>query len=102
MKGVRVAGVSALVCLAAACALPFGAGSPVVREDELERSVRQSLGEELGQEPGVDCPGDLEGTAGTTMRCTFTAEGKTFDLTVTVTSIENDTVKYDIEVESAP
>ncbi|WP_307644745.1 DUF4333 domain-containing protein [Nocardia uniformis] len=39
------------------------------------------------------------GKVGTTMRCTLTAGGDTLGLTVTVTSVDGDNVKYDVEVD---
>ncbi|NNH71091.1 hypothetical protein HLB23_14655 [Nocardia uniformis] len=33
------------------------------------------------------------------MRCTLTAGGDTLGLTVTVTSVDGDNVKYDVEVD---
>ncbi|MGK8512362.1 DUF4333 domain-containing protein [Nocardia asiatica] len=45
------------------------------------------------------CPGDLTGKEGTTMRCTLTAGADTLNVKLTVTSVEGDTVKYDIAVE---
>ncbi|MFF0544551.1 DUF4333 domain-containing protein [Nocardia thailandica] len=76
------------------------AGDVTVEEAELERSVSATLAEQAGQVPDrIDCPGDLDGTVGTTMRCTLTAGADTLGVTVTVTSVDGDTVNYDVEVD---
>lgn len=75
---------------------------PVVGETELEKSVQQTLADKVGVSPdSVDCPGELTGKVGTTMRCTLTAGGDTLGLTVTVTSVDGDNIKYDVEVDKA-
>ncbi|MFC8045651.1 DUF4333 domain-containing protein [Nocardia sp. NPDC057353] len=95
----RTAGLFALGCALSACSVSIG-GDPKIAEADLENSVQQTLAEEVGQTPdAIDCPGDLNGSVGTTMRCTLTAGGDTLGLTVTVTSVEGDTVNYDVQVD---
>lgn len=75
-------------------------GSTTVSQSEVEHQVSASLEEQIGQAPDkITCPGDLEGEVGTEMRCELEAEGDTIGLTVTVTSVENNTVEFDIEVD---
>ncbi|MCP2316076.1 protein of unknown function (DUF4333) [Nocardia amikacinitolerans] len=102
MKTTTLAGLFALAFLAAGCSVEVGSSTPQVKEGELEKSVKQTLTEEVGQEPdSIDCPADLDGKVGTTMRCTLTAGGETLGLTVTVTSVEGDKVNYDVAVDPA-
>ncbi|MET8775133.1 DUF4333 domain-containing protein [Nocardia sp. NPDC050713] len=102
MKTTALAGLFALAFLAAGCSVEVGSSTPQVKESELEKSVQQTLTEEVGKKPdSIDCPDDLEGKVGTTMRCTLTAGGETLGLTVTVTSVEDDTVNYDVAVDPA-
>lgn len=90
----------ALGCALTGCSVEIG-GDPKIAESDLEESVQQTLAEQVGQTPdAIDCPDDLQGTVGQTMRCTLTAGGETLGLTVTVTSVEGDTVNYDVEVDS--
>lgn len=98
----RLAGSIALVCFAAAgCSVSIGS-APTVKEADLERSVAQTLADQLGQQPGdVDCPDDLKGEVGAVMDCTMTVDGSTRTMTVTVTSVEGEQVDYDIEVAAA-
>ncbi|WP_280263957.1 DUF4333 domain-containing protein [Nocardia abscessus] len=98
MKIRSVALLSLLAAALTACSVSVG--TPKVQEADLEKSVKDSLTEKVGQEPdSIDCPGDLTGKEGATMRCTLTAGADTLGVTLTVTSVEGDTVKYDIEVE---
>ncbi|UGT63470.1 DUF4333 domain-containing protein [Nocardia asteroides] len=98
----RLAGAATLFtlgCALSACSVSIG-GDPKIDEADLEKSVSQTLAEEVGQTPdSIDCPGDLTGKVGTTMRCTLNAGGDTIGLTVTVTSVEGDTVNYDVQVD---
>ena len=47
----------------------------------------------------ISCPDDLEGQKGTTMRCTLTAGADQLGVSVTVTSVDGKTVKFDAEVD---
>ncbi|WP_040797257.1 DUF4333 domain-containing protein [Nocardia higoensis] len=103
MNARRLAGMIALACLTVAgCSVNIGSSTPTVKEADLERSVAQTLADQVGQEPDeVDCPDDLEGEVGAVLECTLTADGVTHNLTVTVTSVEDDKVNYDVEVDAA-
>ncbi|MFE7741076.1 DUF4333 domain-containing protein [Nocardia sp. NPDC057455] len=98
MKIRSLALLSLLVTALTACSVSIG--TPKVEEAELEKSVKDSLNEKVGQEPdAVDCPSDLNGKEGTTMRCSLTAGGDRLDVILTVTSVDGDTIKYDIAVD---
>lgn len=86
--------------LVLALAVTGCSGDPVLKEASLESSVKDTLAKQVGQTPdSIDCPGDLTGKTGTTMRCTLKAGGDELGLTVTVTGVEGNTVKYDIKVD---
>jgi uncharacterized protein DUF4333 len=90
-----LASLFALGVAAAGCS-----GDPVLKEADLEKSVKDTLAKQVGQTPdSIDCPGDLTGKTGTTMRCTLKAGGDELGLTVTVTGVEGSTVKYDVKVD---
>ncbi|WP_063021058.1 DUF4333 domain-containing protein [Nocardia niwae] len=92
--------LSLLAAALTACSVSIG--TPKVQEADLEKSVKDSLTEKVGQEPdAIDCPGDLTGKEGTTMRCTLTAGEDTLGVTLTVTSVEGETVEYDIAVDQS-
>ncbi|WP_425568646.1 DUF4333 domain-containing protein [Nonomuraea antimicrobica] len=58
----------------------------------------------VGQRPKtVLCPGDLEATAGASLRCQLEADdGTRFGLRATVKSAEGQPVKFDIKVDDRP
>ncbi|MGK8523216.1 DUF4333 domain-containing protein [Nocardia asteroides] len=100
MKIRSLALISLVASALTACSVSIG--TPKVEEADLEKSVKDSLTEKVGQEPDtINCPGDLTGKEGATMRCTLTAGGDTLGVTLTVTSVEDDTVKYDIAVDQS-
>lgn len=102
MNARRLAGLIALACLTTAgCAASIGSSTPTVEEADLERSVTRTLADQLGQVDNVDCPDDLSGEVGATLECSMTADGVNRTMTVTVTSVEGETVNYDIEVDAA-
>ncbi|WP_040780283.1 DUF4333 domain-containing protein [Nocardia pneumoniae] len=100
MKIRNLALLSLLAAALTACSVSIGTAR--VAEADLEKSVKDTLTQKAGQEPdAIDCPGDLTGKTGTTMRCTLTAGADNLGVTLTVTSVEGDTVNYDIEVDQS-
>ena len=91
--------LAGLALSAAAC----GAGA--IEEADVEASVAEQLAEETGQaEPNIDCPGDLDAEVGATMECDLTVDGDdaVYPVTVEVTSVEDGTANYSVEVGEAP
>lgn len=73
-----------------------------VDEIELEERISTLLEQQVGQKPDkIDCPGDLEGKVGETMRCTLTAGADQLGVTVAVTAIEGSTVDFNFEVDES-
>ncbi|MGB0102192.1 MAG: DUF4333 domain-containing protein [Nocardioides sp.] len=90
-------GLMAVAALAAGCS-----STPTVEGDRLEGEVSTQLEQSVGVAPdAVDCPDDLEGEEGSSVRCTLTAGSDTVGLTVTVTGVDGDNVDFDIEVDDA-
>ena len=54
--------------------------------------------------PTSSCPDDLEAEVGAETRCTLTAgdDPTEYGVTVTVTSVEDDTANFDVEVDEHP
>lgn len=74
-----------------------------ISADALEQQVTQKLSETVGQRPDVvDCPEGLKGEVGKTVRCVLTAGGTKLGVTVTTTSADADSVKFDIKVDDKP
>ncbi|MFJ3227915.1 DUF4333 domain-containing protein [Streptomyces sp. NPDC086783] len=78
-----------------------GASEPELSADKLSDEVAGQLAATTGQpKPDVACPEDLAGKVGTTTRCTLTAgDGSTLGVTITVTSVEDERIKFDIEAD---
>ncbi|MET9832229.1 DUF4333 domain-containing protein [Streptomyces sp. NPDC006385] len=90
---------------AAAAALLVGCSSEAkLSKEEVANTVAEKLAAQTGQpKPDVTCPEDLVGKVGTSLRCRLTAtDGTSFGVTTKVTSVDGDTIKYDIEVDEKP
>ena len=95
----RAIGATALVGLfLAACSSTLTAPA-----DSVAQSVRENVARDLGvtvdEAPPVTCPSSLEGVIGNSMVCTVEFDGEEYDeydLKVTVTSVEDGNVLYDI------
>lgn len=91
----RIGKVVAACCLAVAA---LSACSTVAPQVGVEEQIKTQLGAD-----SATCPGDLDGTVGSTLTCSATGGGETFDVTATVTSVEGGTINFDIErVGAAP
>lgn len=72
-----------------------------VDQAELEENVQTQLSESVGQQaPEASCPDELKAEEGAETRCTmdFGEEG-TLGVSVTVTSVDGDNVKFDIQAD---
>jgi hypothetical protein len=76
--------VLALVTALAGC-------GKIATNDSVEQQIKSQLGTDA-----ADCPDDLEGEEGRSIVCKATRGGETFDVRVTVTSVEGDTINFDI------
>lgn len=87
----------------AALALAGCSSTPMVKESEVEAQAEAALEKSLeGAVPPINCPGDLEAKAGATITCTTVEGGKTYDVNITVTSVDEDgQVQFDVEVGDA-
>jgi hypothetical protein len=70
----------------------LGGCGKIATNDSVEQQIKSQLGTE-----SADCPDDLKGEVGKSIVCTATRAGETFDVKVTVTSVEGDTINFDIE-----
>jgi hypothetical protein len=90
--------VASVAAVAAALTLLSGCSSKMSQEDA-EKQISSVLESEMGVEVDkVSCPGDIDATEGKTMTCEATAEGETAKVKMTITSVEGDTAKFDVEV----
>ncbi|GAA1794927.1 hypothetical protein GCM10009795_045590 [Nocardioides hankookensis] len=80
-----------------------GDSTPTVKQSDVEKEVSSQLEQQVGQAPDdISCPGDLEGKVGTEMKCTLTAGEDELGVSVKVTSVDGDNVKFDIQVDQEP
>jgi hypothetical protein len=79
-------------------------GSGSVSADQAAESAEDILEEQVGIRPEVACSEALEAEVGATARCTLTAgdDPSEYGVTLTVTSVDGDDMKFDIEVDDEP
>ena len=75
--------------------------APEVEGKSVAQSVLTQLAADGKQVDEVSCP-DLPAAVGATERCTLKAGGDTYGVTVTVTSVQDNDVKFDIQVDQTP
>jgi hypothetical protein len=75
--------------------------APEVEGKSVAQSVLTQLAADGKQVDEVSCP-DLPAAVGATQRCTLKAGGDTYGVTVTVTSVQDNDVKFDIQVDQTP
>jgi Domain of unknown function (DUF4333) len=73
-----------------------------VNKDDVAKQITDQLTQQFGRTPAITCPDDLKGDVGATTRCHLTDQGTTYGVTVTVTSVANDDVKFDFKVDDQP
>ena len=64
----------------------------VATNDSVEEQIKSQLGTD-----SADCPSDLQGEVGRSIMCKATKGADSFDVKVTVTKVEGDTINFDIE-----
>ncbi|MER5278837.1 DUF4333 domain-containing protein [Streptomyces sp. NPDC002809] len=91
--GVLLAGCSGSVSV--------GDSEPKLSKDKLGTTVAKKLAATTGRPtPDVTCPEDLVGKVGTTTRCKLTAgDGSTLGVSVTVTSVVDKQINFDIKAD---
>ena len=85
----RAATVGTLVL---ALVLTLAGCGKVATNDSVEDQIKSQLGTDA-----ADCPSDLKGEVGQSIVCRATKGEAPFDVKVTVTSVEGDTINFDIE-----
>ena len=74
---------------------------PVLTQAQVESSLLDELESQVGQRPNsADCSGDLEGKPGNTVDCTIVAGPETTSFTLTVDTVEGNTINYHYEPRS--
>jgi len=74
--------------------------SGAVDASDIETQISDQLETQIGEAPdSVDCPEDLPAKEGAEIRCELTLAEETLGVTVTVTSVQDNTVNFDIQVD---
>lgn len=96
----KVPATAVLVLAAAGCTF---SSYTAISADALEQQVSDKLEQLANQRPDkVECPNDLKGEVGATVRCVLTAGADQLGVTVTAKSVDGDSVKFDIQVDDQP
>lgn len=70
----------------------------IATDDSVEEQIKSQLGTD-----SADCPSDLKGEVDQSIVCKATRGDQTFDVKVTVTSVDGNTINFDIErVDGTP
>ncbi len=101
-----------MVTLTRAATSPFAAlvalgavacSEPELAKADVEQSAMKTLSAAVGKpSPAITCPGNLKGKVGAKLTCSAPMDGKTYDVMITVTSIEGTTANFSVEVADKP
>jgi hypothetical protein len=77
---------------------------PSYPPDRVAERAEDALAEQIGTRPAVTCTDDLPAEVGAEIRCTLTAgdDPTRYGVTLTVTAVEDDDVRFDVEVDDEP
>jgi Domain of unknown function (DUF4333) len=74
-----------------------------LNKNDVAKAISDQLEQQAGKKPdSVNCPDNLKGAQGATLRCTLTDTGQTYGVNVTVTSVDGGDVKFDFKVDDQP
>jgi len=110
--GLGPPGLVVLACALAACGGDDPApAAPTTTEsvrtyppDQVAERAEDALAGQIGARPAVTCTDGLPGEVGAEIRCTLTAgdDPTRYGVTLTVTAVEADDVRFDVEVDDEP
>jgi hypothetical protein len=77
------------------------AGPKTVTKDDVAKQISEKMTDNAGNKPDtVSCPDDLKPAVGATLVCVMTVKGAKYNVNITVTSIDGNTAKFDMERRS--
>lgn len=92
--------------LLTACTVNVGTStlSATEVEEKATAALAESQGIPLEEMPPLECPSDLPAEVGASIVCVIgdPAQGNTYDVTITVETVEGEDVGFDIQVADAP
>jgi hypothetical protein len=81
----------------AACSCSVGSSSHSVSKSDVASQITSKLTDVAGNKPdSVTCPSDLEAKVGAQLNCEMKVKNQTFNVNVTVTSVEGSNTKFDM------
>ena len=98
VRTLLVSGAAAgLMASAGACSCSIGSSSHAVGKNDVASQITQKLTDAAGNKPdSVDCPNDLPANVGAQLNCSMKVKGATYNVNVTVTSVNGTDVKFDM------
>ena len=98
VRTLLVSGAAAgLMASAGACSCSIGSSSHPVSKSEVASQITAKMTDAAGNKPdSVNCPSDLPATVGAQLNCEMKVKNQTFNVNVTVTSVNGSDVKFDI------
>ena len=106
MKPSTIVSATAIALLVSACTVSVG--TPSLSSSEVEQQATEALAESEGipleEMPPLECPSDLRAEVGASIVCVIgdPALGNTYDVTITVETVDGDNVGFDIQVADVP
>ena len=86
-----------LMASAGACSCSIGSSSHSVSKSDVAQQIISKMTDAAGNKPSsVTCPGDLPATVGAQLNCEMKVKESTYNVNVTVTSVNGDDVKFDM------
>jgi hypothetical protein len=106
MKPLAIASAGLVAVLVSACSASVGTTSLSATEveEKATAALAESQGIPLAEMPPLDCPGDLPAEVGASIVCIIgdPAQGNTYDVTITVETVDGEDVGFDIQVADMP
>jgi hypothetical protein len=98
VRTLLVSGAAAgLVATAAGCSCSVSSGPHAVKKSDVASQITSKLTDAAGNKPDtVNCPNDLPAKVGAQLNCEMKVKNQTFNVNVTVTSVDGDNVKFDM------
>jgi hypothetical protein len=99
VRTLLVSGAAAgLMAGVGACSCSIGSSSShAVAKGDVASQITQKLTDAAGNKPdSVDCPGDLPAKVGAQLDCSMKVKGASYNVNVTVTSVNGSDVKFDM------
>jgi hypothetical protein len=98
VRTLLISGAAAgLMAGAGACSCSIGSSSHAVGKSDVAQQITSKLTDAAGNKPeSVTCPSDLEAKVGAQLNCTMKVKNQTFNVNVTVTSVNGNDVKFDM------